>query len=139
MSDWSTLADEMRAIDTRVAQARLSGVDADPWAPPADDADKRTHEGYLDKVNARLNEVAAAVKRARERGEAALAQKADEVASIASSAAARARKLAHGIGASVESSLASVESSLERGAVGFGLGIGTVLLIAWLLFSRSRE
>ena len=138
MSDWDTLANEMRAIDTRVAQARLQGVDADPWAPPAAE-DKRAQEGYLDRVAARLREVATAVKRARERGEAALASKADEVASIASSAVTRARKLAHAIGSATEKALADVESSLERGAVGFGIGIGAVILIALLLWQRGRE
>lgn len=138
MTEWDNLANEMRGLDTRVAQARLQGVDADPWAPPASD-DRRAQDGYLDRVAARLRDVAQAVKRARERGEAAMAQKADEVAALASDAASRARKLAHGIGSATEKALADVESSLERGAVGFGVGIGAVLLVAWLLFRHSRD
>lgn len=137
MTDWDTLANEMRAIDTRVAQARLQGVDADPWAPPADD--QRAQDGYLDRVAARLRDVVQAVKRARERGEVALADKAEEVARIASSAASRARRLAHAIGSATEKALADVEGSLERGAVGFGMGIAAVLLVAFLLWKHGRD
>lgn len=136
-AEWQRLADEMRAIDTRVAQARLLGADADPWAPPGDD--RTAQDGYLDRVAARLRDVAGAVKRARERGEAALASKADEVAGIASSAAARARRIAHDVGSAVERSLSDVEASLERGAAAFGLGIGTVLLVAYLLWRAAKD
>lgn len=135
-SDWDALANEMRAIDTRVARAALEGAAVDAWAPPSVDAASTVLEGYLDRAAARLREVAQAVKRARTSTEQRIQDAADEVAGIASSATRRARGMAHELGFAIEKGLTDVESSLERGAVAFGLGLGTVLLIAYLLWQN---
>lgn len=133
-SEWEALANEMRAIDVRVARAHLLGAEADPWAPPG--ADSRAQEGYLDRVASRLREVSDAVKRARTNAEQRIQDAADEVARIASSAAKRAREMAHTLGFAINKSLADVEASLERGAAAVGLGLGVVLLIALLLWKN---
>lgn len=136
-TEWDALANEMRAIDVRVARAHLVGAEADPWVPPAFDDASKVLEGYLDKAAARLREVADAVKRARTSAEQRIQDAAEEVAGIARGAANRAKAMAHTLGFAVEQSLDAIEKLYVAGAFAFGLGVTTILLIAYLLWRNK--
>lgn len=141
LNDWEFLRDSLRSLDKKVVASEIV-VMGPPWNLPAELTGNAAAD-YLEAANVRLKESAKAVEDALASPLARVQNAGKDVGSIVRNAAERAARIAKDLGHdSVEAFNETVDrmkTSAKELATGFGMGLGTIIIIGLLLWARNSR